>query len=141
MQKYWLSIGLALALWPIAAQNNEQVRYENRIYADDIRTVQLHLRGAPLSFPSLNVKADAGSLVLEFDLMSDESKDYMYSIIHCNADWTPSELETTEYLNGFTEDRILNFRNSQNTLTNYIHYDLSLPNRNIGWLTTMRLTL
>jgi Domain of unknown function (DUF5103) len=111
----------------------ENLRYENYIYADDIRTVQLHLQGAPLSLPIVELKASTNKFVLEFDLMSDEQKDYWYTIVHCNSDWTPSELETNEYLQTFTEDRITEFYNSQNTLTDYVHYTVRLPNKNVAW--------
>jgi hypothetical protein len=38
-----------------------------------------------------------------------------------------------DYINGFTEDRITDFQNSFNTLSQYVHYTLALPNRNMRW--------
>lgn len=107
--------------------------FENQVFADDIRTVQLHAAGAQLSFPSANVGAANGTLLLEFDVMSGDLKDYWYTIIHCNADWTPSNLETNEYIDGYPEDRILDWQTSLNTLADYTHYTLALPNRNMRW--------
>jgi hypothetical protein len=122
---------LSLSFFLFSQQEN--LRYEDYTYVDDVRTVRLYASGAPLSLPLADLKAADNSFIFEFDLMSDELKDYWYTIVHCNADWMPSELETNEYLETFTEDRILDFYTSQNTLTDYVHYSVRLPNKNIGW--------
>lgn len=106
---------------------------ENQILDSDICTVQLTLAGSPLSLPIVDLRAGGGSLMLEFDHMGDELKDYKYTIVHCNSDWQPSELDDNEYIDGFSEDRITSVQNSFNTLTQYTHYTLVLPNRNMRW--------
>jgi len=52
-----------------------------------------------------------------------------YSFIHCNKDWETSELFTSDYQEGFTENPIDNYRKSFNTATDYFHYSLSFPNQ------------
>lgn len=106
---------------------------ENQILDPNICSVQLHLAGSPLSLPILDLKVGSGALVLQFDHMGDELKDYEYSLTHCNSDWQPSELDDNEYIDGFTEDRITLVENSFNTLTQYTHYALALPNQNVRW--------
>lgn len=106
---------------------------ENQILDSDICTVQLTLAGSPLSLPIVDLRSGGGSLMLEFDHMGDELKDYKYTIVHCNSDWQPSELDDNEYIDGFSEDRITSVQNSFNTLTQYTHYTLVLPNRNMRW--------
>ncbi|MBK6997026.1 MAG: DUF5103 domain-containing protein [Lewinellaceae bacterium] len=103
---------------------------ENQVLDPDICTVQLYLAGSPLSQPIVNLKTSPNVLVLEFDHLGDQLKDYK----HCNSDWQPSELDENEYLDGFTEDRIITVENSFNTLATYTHYTLGLPNRNIRWV-------
>jgi len=106
----------------------------NQILDPDICTVQLYLAGSPLSQPIVNLKTSPNVLVLEFDHLGDQLKDYKYTLTHCNSDWQPSELDENEYLDGFTEDRIITVENSFNTLATYTHYTLGLPNRNIRWV-------
>lgn len=116
-----------------AAAQDEGLRYENYIYDDGIATVQVHLDGAPLTNPIVALRPANGTLVVEFDCLDGETKDYLYTIVHCNSDWKPSDLVDNEYIDGFTEDRILEFENSLNTLTQYVHYTLRLPNANMRW--------
>lgn len=107
---------------------------ENQILDPDICTVQLNLAGSPLSLPIVNLQTSANVLVLEFDHLGDQLKDYKYTLVHCNSDWQVSELDNNEYIDGFTEDRITTVENSINTLSQYTHYTLALPNRNMRWV-------
>lgn len=115
------------------AQNAENPNNESRILDDDIRSAQLFLRGAPLTLPIVELKAKDNTLLLEFDHLGTDLKDYMYTIEHCNSDWQPSELGDNEYIDGFTEDRILDIESSINTLFQYTHYTLGLPNQTMRW--------
>lgn len=105
----------------------------NQILDENICTVQLLVNGAPLSQPIVNLATPANVLLLQFDHMGDQIKDYKYTIAHCNSDWEPSGLDDNEYIDGFTEDRITTIDNSVNTLLQYTHYTLGLPNQNIRW--------
>ena len=124
-----------IALLPsgILHAQDEGIRYENYIYDDDIRTVQLHLNGASQTNPMLELRPPNGALVLEFDHLGGDIKDYLYTFVHCNSNWEPSDLVDNEYIEGYNEDRILEFENSLNTLTPYVHYTLRLPNSNMRW--------
>ncbi len=123
-----LLLALVFARFSASAQTNPAV-----ILDPNILTVQLYLAGAPLTQPVVELNAAAGSLMLEFDHYGPDIKDYLYTFQHCNSDWKPSDLNDNEYIDGFTEDRITDFSNSFNSLTNYTHYRLGLPNRNMRW--------
>jgi len=110
-----------------------QSETENSVFDDNIRTVQLQLAGSPLSLPIVDLPTRYNSLILDFDHIGDELKDYKYTIVHCNSDWQPSELVDNQYMDGFLEDRITLVESSFNTLTQYTHYRLPLPNSNIRW--------
>jgi len=107
---------------------------QNQILDPDLCTVQLHLAGSLLSQPIVNLQTSPNVLVLEFDHLGDQLKDYKYTLTHCNSDWKPSELDDNEYIDGFTEDRITTVESSFNSLTQYTHYTLGLPNRNMRWI-------
>ncbi len=107
---------------------------ENQILDPDLCAVQLNLADSPLSLPIVNLQTGLNVLVLEFDHMGDQLKDYKYTLTHCNSDWKPSELDDNEYIDGFTEDRITSVQNSFNTLAQYTHYTLGLPNLNMRWI-------
>jgi hypothetical protein len=67
-------------------------------------------------------------LKLEFDALNGYEDDFYYVIDHYNFDWTPSQLVKSEYLKGFDNQRIRNYKNSLNTYQIYSHYTLRIPN-------------
>ncbi len=73
------------------------------------------------------------SFSLEFDDLTAAESDYYYKIVHCDYNWTPSQLLRTQYLTGADNQRILDYGNSYNTLQAYSHYRLQLPNQYTGF--------
>ncbi|WP_422862126.1 type IX secretion system plug protein domain-containing protein [Flagellimonas sp. W118] len=71
------------------------------------------------------------SISLEFDDLTASEQDYYYKIIHCDYDWTPSQLLKSQYLSGTDNQRIIDYENSYNTLQPYSNYKLSIPNQNV----------
>jgi len=69
------------------------------------------------------------TLNLEFDALTEDQGDYYYAIEHFNFDWTPSNLNKQEYLEGFDNLRIRDFDNSFNTYQIFSHYKLKIPNQ------------
>ena len=66
--------------------------------------------------------------LLEFDALNGLEPDFYYVIEHFNYDWTPSNLVKSEYLGGFDNQRIQDYKNSFNTYQIYSHYMLEIPN-------------
>jgi len=132
--------GLAICIWcATAAQAQktkpEKVRpawkdkvlvYDNYIYEPAISTVQFYRVGNELSYPYLMLN-DGGRLQLEFDELKGSPQDYYVAIEHCDADWQRSMLVPTEYYSGISNFRILDYRSSQNTRRDYIHYSAQIP--------------
>ncbi|MGS2725145.1 type IX secretion system plug protein [Psychroserpens sp. BH13MA-6] len=72
---------------------------------------------------------------LEFDVLTTNEPDFYYTIEHYNFDWTRSNLVKMEYMDGFDNYRIINYRNSFNAYQLYSHYDLQIPNQQTRALT------
>jgi len=132
MKKSYLLFILSFLSFSLFAQPT-QLKNHDYIYKDNIKTVKFHLDGAFLSYPIVDLNSNA-RLILSFDDINEDVTDYVYSIIHCNQDWTPSELDEMDYLDGFNGERIRDYDFSFNTLFEYTHYDLALPNDNTQWL-------
>ncbi|MET1257704.1 type IX secretion system plug protein domain-containing protein [Flagellimonas sp. DF-77] len=79
-------------------------------------------------FPVLQLNE---SLTLEFDDLTASEQDYYYKIVHCDYDWTPSQLLKSQYLVGMDNQRIIDYENSYTTLQPYSNYRLTLPNDQI----------
>lgn len=95
-----------------------------------VKSVQLYREGWPMSYPVVRLSGDV-PLILEFDDLSKNQPAFIYTLIHCNADWTPSDLTEQEYLEGFPENEIRNGVPSFSTYYNYLHYRLQIPNEDI----------
>ncbi len=67
-------------------------------------------------------------LEISFDELSHTTKNYTYTVLHLNADYTPSELQSFEYLQGFTTADITDYDYSLNTQQLYTHYRFTFPN-------------
>ncbi|MEM7380269.1 MAG: DUF5103 domain-containing protein [Bacteroidota bacterium] len=70
-------------------------------------------------------------IYLEFDDILANEQDYYYKIVHCDYDWTPSDLLKSQYLIGVDNQRIIDYENSYTTLQPYSNYRLTIPNDNV----------
>lgn len=104
-----------------------EVLYQDKIYKDNIKTVVFHNANSEIAPPIIALNTDE-FLTIRFDDFDNTIKNYNYSVIHCNADWTPSNLMEIEYLNGYFQGNITNYDYSFNTLKPYIHYKADFPN-------------
>ena len=130
MNKYIFVIGFYLFFGIKAEAQDESFYYENAVYNENIKTVLMYRDGFDLSNPVIELGENA-TLVLKFDDLSGEMKDYYYTIVHCDADWNESYIPQSDYLEGFTDNPVDDYQNSFNTTFNYINYRISLPNDNV----------
>jgi Domain of unknown function (DUF5103) len=104
--------------------------YADKVFDPRIKTVQLYKEGWNLSYPLLNLNSPE-KLVLHFDLLDDQSETYYYTFIHCTREWEKSDIFVNDYLEGFPENVVEDYKPSFNTTVDYIHYRLSFPNDQI----------
>src|SRR5690606_12277060 len=106
------------------------LRYDDYVYKPEISTVQFHLTTWEYAPPAMGLRTSE-QLELSFDDLDGDQKQYTLSFIHCNADWTPSDLMASEYLEGYSDINIINFSYSLNTLQKYTHYSVIFPQNNV----------
>ncbi len=110
--------------------NDNYIRYQDWVYKRNIKTVQLHEISWELSAPLLEWGTEQ-QLELSFDDLDAGSKQYTYTLVHCDAAWNPTDLMQAEYLGGYFEDNISNYNYSFNTLQKYTHYKVVFPNNSM----------
>lgn len=106
--------------------------YRTKILDENIKTLQIGVNDDKYLIPIVELKG-SDVLRIRFDEMSHLAHSYSYTVRHCNADWTESNLSTNEYLNGFTSGNITDFSLSQITTFLYTHYKFELPNTDISF--------
>ncbi len=129
MNRFWLILFVVCVQNSgVYAQGPEKLI--DTVYTDNLSTVVFSKTGIPLSLPTIDTKSRT-SVTLTFDDMDADVKQYVYQVQLCNRDWTPSSLEYSEYVEGFTEAKIITYQPGYNTLIPYEHYSLTLPNQDI----------
>lgn len=124
-----------LLLWAyslVGQEKNHAAIYQDTILKNYIASVQFRVAGAELSMPIIDLSD--GQLHLSFDDLDGDTKNFYYTIIHCDRNWQPSkDVSEMDYIDGFTEEEIDNYEFSVNTIQPYTHYELLLPNENMRW--------
>lgn len=101
----------------------------DQVYQTNIQQVKLFPVGNPLGYPVIRL-GSADQLELHFDDREGGTKGFSYAWQLCNADWTPVNLNSMDYIKGFSQQRITTYRSSSVALTRYTHYQAQIPDRN-----------
>lgn len=71
---------------------------------------------------------------ITFDEIGEDNQFLEYRLLHCNADWQPSSLLDSEYIDGFNAVRIEDYAFSTATFVHYVNYRVEIPNEETGLL-------
>ncbi len=105
----------------------QESRNDDHVYVPTVHTVQLFKKGFELSPPIIEL-GGTDPLILRFDDFSPDAENLSFTVVHCNADWQPSDLSPSQYINGMPTDFVPSPRQSFNTLKPYLEYELEFPN-------------
>ena len=98
-------------------------------FMPNVKGIKLYLQGNQLGYPIIALNSGE-TVELHFDDLDGRVKNYYYTFQLCNADWTPVNLSTFDYLKGFSQVRLNQYRVASISQTKYVHYQAVLPDRN-----------
>lgn len=104
----------------------KEMQYSNYIYEPQIHTVLVYKPNTNVPDPIINLNS-SDQLELSFDELVPDNDYYQYTLIHCDANWKPSDIRPMQYLEGNTFDFINEFSFSTNTYQKYVHYSVKFP--------------
>ncbi|MFZ6010967.1 MAG: DUF5103 domain-containing protein, partial [Bacteroidota bacterium] len=112
-----------------SASDGKTLRYQDWAYEPQIRTYSIHPAFEDPQATLLPGVTRLGdwNLVLEFDDLRAQRDTYYARIVHCNFDWTKSDLLDLDFMSSFNEFPINSFEFSVDTHIPYVHYQLPLP--------------
>lgn len=113
---------LLAAATPLLAATNTKTE----IFRDDVKSLQVRNPDWFMSPPVIRLESQ-DRLHINFDIIGDQHEYLRYKLIHCNADWQPSRLMESEYLDSFNEAPINDFAYSSNTYVHYVNYNIEIP--------------
>ncbi|MBL7745416.1 MAG: DUF5103 domain-containing protein [Chitinophagaceae bacterium] len=105
-----------------------QAQLPDHVYDKNIHAAKLFKYGDIYSYPVIKLNG-GDQLELHFDDISGSFKNCYYTYQLCNADWSPSQLQSFDYIKGFQSTRITTYRNSSLATTRYTHYQAVIPDR------------
>ena len=122
MKKQIVLVGI-LSLQMSAFSQQHEIRSEN------IASLQV-VSGTDWMGDAVLRLGSTDRLTVSFDDLTHQYHRYVYSLTHCEPDWTPTEgLFTSDFMSGFQDDiTIDNYKESINTNQLYTHYTLRIPN-------------
>lgn len=97
-----------------------------RIFSPRFKTLQTRVADNFMAPPVIRMGTE-DRIVVSFDEIGEDNSWLEYRLIHCNADWQPSRLVESEYLDCFNSQRIEDYAFSTNTYVHYVNYRVELP--------------
>lgn len=101
--------------------------FPDYIYKSNIRFPEVFKIGSDQTNNIIELNSDQ-KLLFQFDDMDNDIKNYSYQVIHCNPDWSVSDLLHMQYMLGFESYMITESHFAQNVTKLYTHYQFTFPN-------------
>ena len=107
----------------------------NGIFNPQFKTLQVKVEGNDYAPPVITLGSD-DRVIISFDELTEEHSYLRYSLVHCNANWQPSGLVDSEFVDGFNLGYVNDYEYSQLTKVHYVHYSIALPNDEVRFTTS-----
>lgn len=104
----------------------QNTRLDTEIFDPNFKTLQVKVNGSDQLPPVIMFGGD-DVLEVSFDELSSDRRYMRYELLHCDATWHRDNLLSPEYLDGFNEGLIEDYRMSEATTVQYIHYKVMIP--------------
>ncbi|MDR0865471.1 MAG: DUF5103 domain-containing protein [Candidatus Symbiothrix sp.] len=114
----------------ISISTNAQV-FRTGALAEPIKTLRVSVVDNWKAAPVIDLHQN-NRIEINFDALGAAPEYYTYRILHCNANWTLSQLVESEYLAGLQNNPVEDYANSFNTKMDYVNYRLLIPNDNVS---------
>lgn len=97
-----------------------------------IQSINLHPENASDQPPVLSLKNDR-RLLLSFDQLSTQSRQFRITFSHRSKDWEPSPLSPNFFIDGFSKSTIIDSEQSISQRPSYRHYEYRFPSEEFSF--------
>lgn len=122
----------SIAVSPVSPDTLDDLSIKEIVNENFIKTVQLNRTDLQLAYPMI-LLSSPDKLELSFDDLRANVTNYTYTFVHCNKNWQPSGLNTFDYIDGFEENPVNDYKFSFATDQHYTHYSVSFPNDDVNF--------
>ncbi len=129
MIRILLCIAIIMAAITASARNTDTM---TGIFNDRVKTLQVRGADGNIFTPPVVMLGAGDFLNISFDHLSDDRQYLRWRVLRCDANWQPSQLVESEYLDGFNESVIEDYAFSGPTTVHYVHYSFRFPNADIS---------
>ncbi len=127
----YMRIGLLSLMLPLLllAMPDKGKSQSEKVLKETIKSIKLFRKGDQTSVAVVRL-GGMEELELHFDDLGGRPMNYFYTYELRNADWSAVNLSQMDYIKGFTQNRINQYRLASGTFTKYVHYQTNLPTSN-----------
>jgi hypothetical protein len=112
-----------------SAHAQKKLLLQDAVYEENIKTVMLYppASGVRDNLQSAVAMLARQNLLLEFDDIQESRNNYYARLIHCNSDWTKSQLLDLDFMSAYNEFNVNDYQYSNNTFLPFVHYRFPIP--------------